>query len=381
MNPRIQLFAGLCVLGLAACACSPEGEAAPSRATSVEIRGDQFFINGEPTLRGRQWRGYRLEGLLPNARLVQGIFDDLNPETAARWAYPDTGEWDPERNTREFNAAMPEWRAHGLLAFTINLQGGSPQGYSDEQPWHNSAFEADGSLRDDFMSRLERIIDRADQLGMVVILGYFYFGQDQRLADEDAVKTAVVNATNWVLDKGYRNVIVEINNECGANFNAAIRRGDPYDHEILYQHRVPELITLARSINREGRRLLVSTSFPGNVMPTEGVVAASDFILLHGNGVDQPERIVEMVEQTRAMNAYRGQPIVFNEDDHFDFDQPMNNFIAATSAYASWGYFDYRMGDEGFDEGFQSVPVNWTISSERKRGFFHLLKEMSGLDE
>jgi hypothetical protein len=40
---------------------------------------------------------------------------------------------------------MPLWRAKGLLAFTINLQGGSPQGYSRSQPWINSAFETDAS--------------------------------------------------------------------------------------------------------------------------------------------------------------------------------------------------------------------------------------------
>ncbi len=95
----------------------------------VAIEGDSFLINGEPTYAGRWWRGHRLEGLLMNARLVQGIFDDLNPQTRSRWDYPD-GPWDPERNTGEFVAAMPRWRSHGLLGFTINLQGGSPEGYS-----------------------------------------------------------------------------------------------------------------------------------------------------------------------------------------------------------------------------------------------------------
>ena len=52
---------------------------------------------------------------LLNSRMVQGIFDDRNPETVKNWAYPDTGKWDPERNTREFIAAMPDWRRHGLL--------------------------------------------------------------------------------------------------------------------------------------------------------------------------------------------------------------------------------------------------------------------------
>jgi hypothetical protein len=163
--------------------------------TEISIDGEAFRINGEPTYKGRSWRGHKIEGLLLNARLVQGIFDDRNTNTVKLWAYPDTGKWDAERNTREFLQAMPEWRRRGLLAFTINFQGGSPQGYSRDQPWHNSAFEADGSLQADYTSRLERIIDRADTLGMVVILGYFYFGQDERLTDEAAVVRATDNAT------------------------------------------------------------------------------------------------------------------------------------------------------------------------------------------
>jgi hypothetical protein len=96
--------------------------------TAVEIAADRFLINGRPTYAGRTWRGMRIEGLLMNSRMVQGIFDDLNPATRDMWVYPDTERWDPDRNTREFVAAMPEWRRHGLLAFAINLQGGQPTG-------------------------------------------------------------------------------------------------------------------------------------------------------------------------------------------------------------------------------------------------------------
>ncbi|MBM3837462.1 MAG: hypothetical protein FJ398_05795 [Verrucomicrobia bacterium] len=338
------------------------------RKTVVSIVNGAFHINGRPAYAGRTWNGHKIEGLLMNSRMVQGIFDDLNPETARQWAYPDKGQWDAERNTREFIAAMPAWRRHGLLCFTINLQGGSPQGYSRDQPWHNSAITEDGALRPDFMRRLERILNRADELGMAVILGYFYFGQDQRLKDEAAVLRATDGATQWLFERGYRNVLVEINNECNVR----------YDHEILKPDRVHELIERVKKVARQGRRLYVSTSYGGNAVPKENVVRSADFLLLHGNGVSKPERIAEMVRQTRAVPGYRGQPILFNEDDHFDFDQPRNNFIAAVSEYASWGFFDFRMKGEGFDEGYQSVPVNWGISSERKRAFFKLLGEMTG---
>ena len=196
MNRRSFIEQLSAIAGLAATSRARIFAAPNDRRTRVGIEGDRFLINGRPTYEGRTWRGHRIEGLLMNARLVQGIFDDVNPETRRRWAYPDTGRWDAERNTREFLAAMPEWRRHGLLGFTLNLQGGSPQGYSQDQPWHNSAFASDGSLRRPYLQRLARILDRADELGMVAILGYFYFGQDQRLRDEQAVLRGTQAATN-----------------------------------------------------------------------------------------------------------------------------------------------------------------------------------------
>jgi hypothetical protein len=346
--------------------CAAGIAAEPQRKTTVAIVGDAFHINGKPTYEGRTWKDKKIEGLLFNSRMVQGIFDDLNPETRNRWNYPDTGNWDADRNTREFVAAMPEWRRHGLLCFTINLQGGSPQGYSRDQPWHNSAIAEDGSLRPDYMARLQKILDRSDELGMVVILGVFYFGQDERLKDEATVKRALDNAVDWVFDRGYRNVMIEVNNECNVR----------YDHDILKPKRVHELIEQVKQRTRDGRRLLVSTSYGGGTIPSENVVRAADYLLIHGNGVSEPARIAEMVKKTREVPGYRAMPILFNEDDHFDFDKPMNNMVAAIGEYCSWGYFD--PGKSDYRDGYQAPPVNWGLNTERKRGFFGLLKQISG---
>ena len=345
------------------------GVTASRPRTVVAIEGEKFLLNGRPTYAGRTWDGASIEGRLMNSRMVQGTFDDLNPETRGRWTYPDGRPWDPERNTNEFIAAMPEWKRHGLLAFTLNLQGGSPEGYSRGQPWHNSALNADGSLRPDFLARAERILNRADELGMVVILGIFYFGQDERVTDEAAVIRAVDHTVDWILARGWGHVLLEINNEC----NVA-----RYDHAILKPDRVHELIARAKGRTRDGRRLLVGTSYGGGRVPDNNVVGVSDFLLLHGNGVSDPKRITQMVQQTRALSAYRPMPIVFNEDDHFDFDKPENNFVAAVRAGTSWGYFDYRMKEEKFADGYQSVPVDWGINSPRKRAFFAKLREITG---
>lgn len=337
----------------------------PVIKTEVSIVADEFYINSKPTFEGKTWRSYSIQGLLPNSRMVQGIYDDLNPETKDRWAYPDTKTWDADRNTDEFVEAMSQWKESGLLAFTINLQGGSPEGYSKVQTWHNSAITEKGELREDYMKRLYKILSEADRLGMVAIVGVYYFGQEQRMLNEVAIKKGLENTVAWILRNDFRNVLLEVCNESS----------HLYSHDILQTHRVHELIKQAKSVNLKGRSLLVGTSFLGNHIPTEKVTEVSDFILIHGNGVGKPEGIIKQIKKTKALLSYRGQPIVYNEDDHYDFSKPMNNFLAATSQKASWGFFDYRRKGEAFECGYQNPPVDWGINSDRKKGFFKILSE------
>lgn len=72
------------------------------------------------------------------------------------------------------------------------------------------------------MTRFAKVIDKADELGMVVILGFYYFGQDQRVKDEPAVIASVDAATDWIITKQYKNVLVEVNNECDVNICSLI---------------------------------------------------------------------------------------------------------------------------------------------------------------
>lgn len=76
---------------------------AQNRKTVVSITGDEFYINGKPAYEGRHWKGNKIQGLLMNSRMVQGIFDDLNPETRQLFVYPDTKKWDPDRKKAFFN--------------------------------------------------------------------------------------------------------------------------------------------------------------------------------------------------------------------------------------------------------------------------------------
>jgi hypothetical protein len=72
-------------------------------------------------------------------------------------------------------------------------------------------------------------------------------------------------------------------------------------------------------------------------------------------------------------------PMINNEDDHFDFEKETNNLATSLKNYVSWGYFDYRFkGETNIIEGYQTVPVDWGINSERKKGFFEKIREITG---
>lgn len=360
----------LALAAAAAAASSPPGSAlvgattreaadepgAGAFQTSVSIDGTDFRLNGELT-----YPGTPIEGLLMNARMVQAVFDDENPQTVGNWAYPDTSRWDPDRNTDEFVAAVPSYAAHGLRAVTINLQGGRPRGdpVRDAQPWRVSAYTRDGRLKEAWLARLDRALRALDANGMVCILGLFYFAQDQRLEDEDAVVRAADAVVDWLLARGYTNVLIEINNEA----NVA------YDHAILRPGRVDELI--ARVQQRSQGRLKVSTSFTGGALPAADVVAQSDYVLLHGNA-RTPSELEEKIKTVRGFAAYRAEPkpIVVNEDS-----PDLGKLEAAVRNGASWGYHERGVGN--YRDGFQAPPVNWTINTPNKRAFFARVAELA----
>jgi CubicO group peptidase (beta-lactamase class C family) len=217
--------------------------------TRVSIVNDQWHINGVVT-----YPGAKAEGLLMNVRMVNCTFEDLKR--------PD---FDAEANTDEFITRISDYMAHGVRAFTLNLQGGMP-GYEGAV---NSAFNADGTLRKSYLKRVRRVIEACNREGAVAILGCYYQRQDQVLKDEDAVRTGVINTVNWIKACGFTNVVLEINNEYP-------HKG--FDHRLLRTPEgVAELIRLAR---RTAPDLLVSASGYGDGRLAEPVARASDFLLI-----------------------------------------------------------------------------------------------------
>ena len=350
--------------------------------TEIQIDGTEFLINGSPTYAGIEDRGRPIQGLLFNSRMVQAIFDDENPETAIHWRYPDTGVWDPDRNTDEFCAALPEYRRHGLLGVTVGLQGGGsiylPEVYNS---YLNSACAPDGSLRTAYFDRLRRVLEAADAAGMVVIVNYFYWRQVSHMEGEAALVMATQAATEWLLGTGYRNILVDVYNEFQVG-NGLTQSG-----------RIHELIDLVQQTTLDGQRLLTSSSImPGKQVSWGRWSDLVDFFLPHGND-SWSAKLRRELREMKASDAYRAnpRPIMINEDSMY-----VTNLEAAIDEYASWGLYIQGFGCGGWDHGryewtrhpretvyeqlsgFQTVPVNWSINTGHKRDFFNRLAEITG---
>ena len=185
-------------------------------------------------------------GRLMNSRMVQATFEDENPETAKLFVYADGSPLDLNRQTNEFIAALPEYRRYGVIACTVNFQGGYPQYHvhlrRDQilQNWDNNAFAPEGRLKWSYAERMARVIAAADEARMAIIVGYFYFGQNHKLKDDNAVRRAVTEATEFLVSLKRENIMIEINNECEIG----------YVHSLLQPHGVHQMIELARAGQR-----------------------------------------------------------------------------------------------------------------------------------
>jgi len=353
--------------------------------TDVTIDGTKFCINGKPTYAGVEWRGRPVEGLLLNSRMVQAIFDDECPETRERWSYPDTGRWDPDRNTDDFCSHLAEYRSYGLLAVTVGLQGGgsvyTPDVYDR---YDNSAYRPDGSFKHEYFNRLLRVLREANAAGIVVIVNYFYWKHVQRIPDDRVIIGITERVTDWLLHSGFRNVLVDLANEAG----------EWWHRPLFGRDGIHRLIDVVKSTTLDGRRLLVGSSSGGGSELASGKwLAAEDFSMPHGNGLT-PDELRAKIRSLRESPEYvqRSRPICVNEDSIFT-----ENLDAAVEEYASWGFYCQGYGsgyrdrmdwtthprESSFHElsGFQTLPVNWSINDPIKGAFFDRVKTITGGDE
>ncbi|MCL2487702.1 MAG: hypothetical protein FWE80_03360 [Oscillospiraceae bacterium] len=300
--------------------------------TRISIIGEDFYINGQKTYPESPKNEVR--GLLMNARFIQGIFDAQDGrERFNRY----TRIFDPDRNTDDLIAQLPDWYRYGLRAFTVGLQGGGACfSFDDCACYMNNPFSEDGlSFDGAYAARLDRLIRAADALGMAVIVNFFYFKQNPRIKDAAGILNALRTGLDFLLAGGYTNVLIDIANEHDIR-----ERGL---HEIIStEEGMATLIHIAKEHCQ--RRFPISCSFCGGAVKKQ-VAQAADFILIHGNGCSRQQYYTTV---RRAREWAPGKPVVCNEDS-----QALGNMAASVRAHVSWGYYNNATKQE--------PPTDWSV--------------------
>jgi hypothetical protein len=284
--------------------------------TRISITGNQWFING-----GIINKGSPAEGLLMNVRMVNSVFEDKGPHLEQ-----NSPGFSSEANTASFIGKIPEYVSAGVNAFTISLQGGMP-GYEGAI---NTAFYSDGSLKEDYLQRVEKVINTCDKYGAAVILSCFYQRQhshEYALAGKERIFSAVENVVRWITEKNFSNVILEVSNE----YRHGGYRNWTDGEWLLSEAGQVELIRLAKKLNPQ---LIVSTSGMGNGMYHDTLAKEADFILIHFNNTsleDYSKRIFSLKKYNK--------PIVCNEDDKTGREGAIGQAFAVMSG-SGWGYMN-----------------------------------------
>ena len=310
------------------------------RAFYVREPGSQW----QKTYTGPQYRP-EAAGRLMNLRIAQALFHD-------EWL--TEGTVDPDQNTDRVIAALDTYRKHGILAINVSLQCGNP-GYNREVPeikranaakagpgkgFLCSAFLPDGAMKPAWQQRLLRLARALDERGMILDLMYFYQSQDEVLKDPQAIRNAVRNATDFLIDNNLRNVIIEIANEQDV-------RG--WDHELYIERDMGELMEIARErflLKNAPFRLPITASSGPSMKLFDSTTVHADLTVIHGNN----RRIEEKFSRTKTLYGHplAPGPILMNEDDNGreTSEENLRNELASCDAVwdggGSWGYMPWR---------------------------------------
>ncbi len=140
-----------------------------------EVRGDKTCLNGEEFLA----RGLRCSNALLSGSVTEDMINNLE-------AYSSYG-------------------VNTVSTFLMGNRFSDTPGYGE-----------DASINPIYSERLGRIIEAADSLGMVVLVGCLYWGTTKAKwkswKQEDAIR-AIENTVEWLQRNGYRNVFLDVDNE------------------------------------------------------------------------------------------------------------------------------------------------------------------------
>ena len=234
-----------------------------------------------------------------NVRLANALFLD-------EWMHERP--FDPEFNTDAVIQALDFYKNHGVLMINVSLQGAqagydkSVNGIDRENAYrlgpgrgaYVSAFRPDGSLKPDWLARLERLLRAADQRGMFVNLMYFYHGQSGQFRSTAAIHNAAVNITDWLIAHNFRNIIVDVANEYDLP-------GPQWEFKgYIPQNIIPLIDDVRERFRHAGYVLPIGTSSDGRMRYPASLQGQVDVLLFMATAATREEKVRRVAELKEA---------------------------------------------------------------------------------
>jgi hypothetical protein len=338
-----------------------------------------FYVRSAPTdswqktYSGPAYK-HEAQGKLMNIRLANALFLD-------EWM--KERPFNPEFNTNSVIQALDFYKAHGVLMINVSLQGAQAgydkavNGIDRENAYrlgpargmYVSAFRPDGSLKADWLARLERLLRAADQRGMFINLMYFYHGQDEQFQSTDAIHAAAVNITDWLIANDFRNVIVDVANEYDLP-------GPQWDFKgYIPQNIIPLIDDVRDRFKHAGFALPIGVSSDGRMRYPPSLQGQVDVLLVHGDGRDPQEkarRVAELKDIER--------PVLMTEDDNGRATtvEHLAGDLASCDIFfhkaAGWGYLPWIQAQRfpfRYLPGIGAEVHDDMLEKERDMAYFH----------
>ena len=283
---------------------------------------DRFYVRSgpssqwSPTYAGGSFRG-KVKGSLALVRVTQAIFDD-------EWL--KERPFDPGANTDRLIEKLDVYKQHGVAGIVVSMQGGNP-GYADESNGVQrgvsadlgekagalvSAYSRDGSLKPEWMARLDRLLKAADQRGLIVCLVLFQQDQDEALESPEAIVAAAGNVARHLIERDARNVIVDV-------ADAWDEPEGRWDHRRFVPRYVELLIRAVREqFQHASFSLPIGASSGSGMLYPMSLARLCDLVLLQGDGRTPADKLA----RSKQFKQY-GRPVLMVSD---------SNGLAATNS-------------------------------------------------
>lgn len=328
----------------------PAIEIATGSMLGPRYKQDRFYVRSGPssnwdlTYGGSAYRR-KVRGSLALIRVAQGLFND-------EWMRER--DFDPDANTDGLIDQLDTYKRHGVSGIVVGLQGSNPfysmdangvaRGSSADLGERAgalvSAYRRDGSLKADWLLRLDRLIEAADKRGMIVCLILFQQDQDEALESTEAIANAASNIARHLIETDARNVIVDV-------ADAWDEPEGRWDHRRFIPRYVESLIRAVRDeFQHAAFSLPIGASSGSGMLYPLSLAQLCDVVLLQGNGRDASHKLA----RAQQFKSY-ARPVLMVSDSNSvaaamaDLDRERAIAEAYLERASGWSFVPTQMAD------------------------------------